>query len=473
MLSTTTVNVALPELVHDLKTGVGSVQWVTSGYLLAMCLVIPAAAWLQGRIGAARLWVAGLGLFLLGSAGCAVAWDVGSLVLARVVQGLGGGAIVPLLTTVLFQATPPRDRMRLASLVGLVTAIGPVLGPVLGGAVVEAGSWRWLFWLNVPLALVGLVAARHLPSDERPSSRRRFDVIGFVLLAPGLSLALVGLTTLPDRGNRQWSSVAALAGAFLVAGFVIWALRRPAAALVDLHVLRVRATWSASIALMLAGAVAHGAFVLLPLASQQRDARGALAAGLLLVPQGLGAMASRTPALWLVERRGARLVAVMGFALVAVSTYPFATIELSLWSGQAVTLLILRGLGLGMLVVPLLAMAFDGHEHGAVPHASVVVRMAQQFGGASGVAILVVAVVDSSGGDAGFAFAFLTLTGMAVTGIVASCALPGRDKPLVVTSLDDAAPRAIKRRQAGVETYHREPHGQPRWARRWGRRGGG
>src|SRR5689334_21540546 len=186
ILDSTIVSVALHELAADLHTGVGTIQWVSTAYLLALGVVIPTVGWLQGRLGAKRLWIAALALFLLGSVLCSLAWSAPSLIAFRVVQGLGGGAMIPLMTTMIMQTTPERDRGRMMSVVALPVAVGPILGPVIGGLILGIGDWRWLFLVNVPLCLIGLaLAARLIPAGE-PGRRGRLDLVGLALLSPAL-----------------------------------------------------------------------------------------------------------------------------------------------------------------------------------------------------------------------------------------------------------------------------------------------
>ena len=178
ILGTTTVSVALHELGTALGVGVDLLSWVTTAYLLALCTAIPVVGWLQGLLGARRLWIAALAVFLAGSLLCGAAWDAQALIVARVVQGLGGGVMMPLLTTILVQATPRSDRARVTSFVALTTALGPILGAVVGGLVLGVADWRWLFWGNVPLALTGLVLAWWLIPPDGPRRRTRLDVVG-------------------------------------------------------------------------------------------------------------------------------------------------------------------------------------------------------------------------------------------------------------------------------------------------------
>lgn len=438
ILDSTIVSVALHQLASDLHTDVATIQWVSTGYLLALGIVIPIVGWLQSRLGAKRLWIAGIAVFLLGSVLCAFAWDAGSLIGFRVLQGVGGGAMLPLMTTMIMQAAGGRDLGRLMSIVALPTAVGPILGPIIGGLILGAGDWRWLFLVNVPLCIAGIVLAVLLIPADEPGRRVKLDIVGLVLLSPALVGLLWGLSNVSGSGGfgRADVLVPLIGGGVLLLAFVLWALRRRGTALVDLQVLRSRPTWAATALLFLSGAALYGAMLLLPLYWQELRGTDALGAGLLLIPQGVGSLLSRTVAARLLERIGARWLTILGFALVGIATVPFAFAgaHTSIWWLMAT--LLVRGLGLGIVVIPLMTAAFVGLERAEIPHASIVTRIAQQVGGSVGVALLAVILASSatSSGSVttGFDIAFWWAVGFTALGVVLSFVLPGR-APATVT----------------------------------------
>ncbi|WP_426503231.1 DHA2 family efflux MFS transporter permease subunit [Dactylosporangium sp. McL0621] len=432
ILDSTIVSVALHQLGTDLDAGVGTVQWVSTAYLLALGVVIPVVGWLQSLIGAKRLWMAALTVFLLGSVLCSFAGDVYSLIAFRVVQGIGGGVMMPLLTTMVMQAAQGPDRARLMSTVALPAAVGPILGPVIGGLILGAGDWRWLFLVNVPLCLAGLLLAwRMIPADG-PGRRVRLDVVGLVLLSPSLVALLWGLSNVTRPGGFGRADVFApiAVGSVLLLAFVLWALRRRGAALVDLEVLRSRPTWAASALMFLSGASLYGAMLLLPLYWQELRGYEALGAGLLLIPQGVGSLLSRPAAARLLDRVSARAVAIVGFVLVGAGTVPFAFAGAHTATWPLLVTLFVRGLGMGMVMIPLMTAAFVGLEREQVPHASTVTRIAQQVGGSVGVALLAVILATSATrtGSLASAFdvAFWWTVGFTAVALVLSLLLPGR-----------------------------------------------
>lgn len=440
ILDTTIVSVGLHELGTSLHASVSTIQWISTAYLLAMFVTIPMTGWAQSRIGGKRLWIVALTTFVLGSVLCATAWSASSLIAFRAIQGLGGGVLMPLMTTLLMQAARGRNLGRLMASVSLPAALGPILGPVLGGLILHVLSWHWLFLINLPLGIVGLVlAVRLIPADE-PGRRVPLDVVGLLLASPGMVGVIYGLSQVGEAGGFGHARVLGplLVGLVLLAGFVWWALRRGTRALIDIGLLRHRALTMSTTLLFLTGTALYGAMLLLPLYWQQVRGEDALGAGLLLVPQGIGALASRTVAGRLTDSIGGRWVAVAGFSVLTIATIPFAlsTEHTSTW--WLMGTLLVRGFGLGAVIIPLMTGAFVGLEREEVPHASIITRVAQQIGGSFGTAVLAVILVSAVAGSAdlhdlagGFDVAFWWATGFTALAAVLSLLLPGRPRASV------------------------------------------
>jgi EmrB/QacA subfamily drug resistance transporter len=421
ILDTTIVSVALHELGGALDAPVDTIQWVSTAYLLAMFVSIPVSGWAQGRLGAKRLWLVALATFLTGSVLCACAWSVESLIAFRVVQGLGGGVMLPLMTTILMQAAGGRNLGRLIAAVSLPAALGPILGPVVGGLILGWLSWPWLFLVNLPFGLVGLyLAVRMLPADE-PGRRAPLDVVGLLLVCPGVVGVIYGLSNVGGAGGFGRADVLAplLAGLTLLAGFTTWALRAGDRALLDVRLLRHRPLATSTVLLFLTGAALYGAMLLLPLYWQAARGEDALGAGLLLIPQGVGALASRTIAGRLTDAVGGRWVAVVGFAVLAVATLPFAYADAATPTWWLLLALLVRGLGFGAVMIPLMALAYDGMARDEMPDASIFTRVSQQVGGSFGVAVLAVVLAG-----AGFDRAFWWSVGFTAIAAVLSLVIP-------------------------------------------------
>ena len=435
LFATTTVAVAMEPLAGILAIPLSTIQWISTGYLLALAVVIPIVPWAQQRLGGRRLWLSGLTVFLIASVLSAFAWDAPSLIAFRVLQGAAGGVLLPLMVTLVIQAAGGKSLARVMAVVSVPAVLGPILGPVIGGLVLDYLDWHWLFLVTVPFSLVGLIlAALYLPKDEatRPAP---LDIVGFVLMAAGLAAVLFGLSNASKDGGFLHPDVLvpAIGGTLAIGGFVWWTLRRPGRELVDLALLKHRPLASSTLLLFFSGVALYGAMLLIPLYFQQLRGMSPLTAGLLLIPQGVGSLASRTLAARLSETIGARWVVAVGFAIVALGTVPFltATEETSLALISA--FLLIRGIGLGAVTVPLMALAFEGLANDEVPHASVINRIGQQLGGSFGTAVLAVilqtAITAAAVPAMGFQVAFWWATGFTVAAVALSFLLPGGKAP--------------------------------------------
>jgi EmrB/QacA subfamily drug resistance transporter len=439
IFDTTIVSVALHTLVTQLHASVSTIQWVTTGYLLALGVAVPLSTWGLRRFGGKNLWLAALTVFLVGSIGSSLAWNVGSLIAWRVVQGAGGGIMFPLLTTLIMQAAAGKALGRTVTVVALPALLGPILGPLIGGAILTHFSWRYMFWVNVPFCVAGLaLAARFLPADKPAPGvpRPRLDLPGLALLTPGLAALILGLSNAGSAAGFAHPDVIVPLGlgAALSAAFTAYALRlsgkrgtRPP--LVDVSVLGRRPVASASAVLFFSGFSLYGAMLLLPLYYQQVRGDSALTAGLMLVPQGVGSLLSRGLAGRLTDRIGARPVAVAGFALVGAGTVPFALAGPNPNDWLLALCLVVRGFGLGAVTITVMASAFLGLDREQIAHSSVVTRTAQQVGGSFGTAVLAVilsnAIATHHGNQAaGFDQAFWWAAGFSAVAVLLSLWLP-------------------------------------------------
>src|SRR3954451_10270176 len=193
ILDTTVVNVAINTLARDFNTELSTIQWIVTGYTLALATVIPITGWAADRFGTKRLYMLSIGLFVAGSALSGAAWSAESLILFRILQGLGGGMLMPCGMTILTRAAGPQRVGRVMAIMGVPMLLGPILGPILGGWLVDDVSWRWIFFINLPIGAFALfLSLRVLPKDE-PQPSERLDVLGLVLLSPGLALMIYGL----------------------------------------------------------------------------------------------------------------------------------------------------------------------------------------------------------------------------------------------------------------------------------------
>jgi len=392
VFDTTIVNVALDTLVRDLHVGVATVQWVTTGYLLALGMAVPVTGWLVDRWGGKRIWLTALTVFLLGSIGASLAVDAPTLIACRVVQGVGGGLMLPVLTTLLVQAAGGRMLGSVIALVSFPVLLGPILGPLAGGLIVQHLSWRWMFWVNVPFCLAGLILAWRMMPPLPGTGRARLDGIGLALASPGIAAVVFGLARVGVEGGFAHTSVVVplIAGVALLAAFTVRARQRGGSALVDVRLFRVRSFRAATSLLFLSGFALYGGMLLVPLYFQQVRGSTAFGAGLFIAAQGIGVLGSRTLAGTLTDRIGARWVTLTGLLVTAAATVPFALATTGTPQWWLVITLVVRGLGLGAVTIPVMAAAYVGLAKDEIPHASIITRIAQQIGGSFGTAVLAV-----------------------------------------------------------------------------------
>ena len=439
IFDSTIMSIALATLAKDLDVPVSTIQWVTTAYLLALGVAIPIVGWAQARIGGKRLWMIALTVFLVASIACSLAWDAPSLIAFRVVQGLGGGLMMPLMATLAIQQVPSGAGLgRLMAMVSLPAALGPILGPTIGGLILNWFDWRWIFWVNVPFCVVGLALAwRFLPADP-PRGRPVLDWVGLILISPALVGILYGLSNVSQDGGFSRADVwFPLGGGIVLMAAFVWAqLRRTTHGLIDLQLLRRRPVAASSAVLFLSGASLYGAMLLLPLYFQMVRGTDALTAALLLIPQGVGALLSRTLAGRLTDSLGARTVAIAGFLIMGLATVPFALSDGTTNELWLAAVLLVRGFGMGAVMIPVMSVAFVGLERDEVPHASIITRLAQQIGGAFGTAILAVILESANDGAgsiaelaSGFDTAFWWAVGFTVVAIAVCFTLPAAATP--------------------------------------------
>ena len=435
VFDTTILSVAIPTLSEDFNAPLNSIQWVVTGYLLAMFAVIPITGWAQRRFGGKHLWIGAVTLFTLGSLLCGFAWDATSLIAFRVLQGLGGGVIIPLMATIIMQAAGGRAPGRIMAIVGLPMALGPILGPVLGGIILHFVDWSWLFWVNIPLGVLGIVmAVRMIPSDA-PTDRPMLDVLGLALSTLGVVGLIYGLSNVAGDGGFGHADVLApgIVGLGLVVGYIFYALRKGDDALIDLALLKHRPLAMSTLLMFLAGTAMYAAMFMLPLFYQQLRGSDVLATGLLLIPQGVGALATRSIAGRLTDSIGPRWVVLAGFAIMTAATVPFAFADQATSGFFLGAILFARGLGIGAVFMPLMATAYVGLDHHEIPHASIVTRVAQQIGGSFSIAVVAVVlqsqvadVTSAAGAATAFNHTFWWVVAFMAVGLVAAPFLPGK-----------------------------------------------
>ncbi|MDN3055923.1 MULTISPECIES: MDR family MFS transporter [Streptomyces] len=391
MLDTTIVSVAIDGLSREFDTDISTIQWASTGYLLALSAVIPLTGWAVERFGARTMWLFSLTAFLAGSALCGAAWSVGSLIAFRVLQGIGGGMITPVMQTILVRAAGPQRIGRIMSIVAVPGHLSPIVGPLVGGAIIDSVSWRWIFYVNVPICAIALLLAwRGVPRDTRNDTAARLDVLGLALLSPGLAAIIYGLsqTSRPEGFGATPVVVSLALGAVLLAAFAAHALRTRITPVLDLRLFRHRSFTAATLLMFLGGMSVFGAMLLMPLYYQQVRDKSALDAGLLLAPQSIGTIIALTYVGKLTDRIGSRPIVLTGVAIGVAGTLAYTQVQpdTSVWLLSAS--LLIWGIGIAASMVPIMSAAYQGLEPAAIPRATSAISVIQRLGGSFGTAVL-------------------------------------------------------------------------------------
>ncbi len=389
ILDTTVVNVAVDTLATRFHTTLPTIQWVATGYTLALATVIPLSGWAADRFGTKRLYMGSIAMFVLGSCLSGLAWSSTTIILFRVLQGLGGGMIMPAGMTILTRAAGPQRLGRVMAIMGVPMLLGPILGPILGGWLVTDVSWRWIFFINLPIGIAALLLAfRVLPRDIAQHSQR-LDVVDLLLVSPGLALMIYGLAESSSSGGFDSSKVLIplFAGILLLCVFV-WHALRASDPLIDLRLFKNRAFATSSMSLILMCISVFGAFLLLPLYFQSVRGVSPLMAGVLLAPQGLGSMITMPIAGQLSDRTGSGRIVPFGLITVVASVAWLTQIGAhTSWAAICIDLFVF-GLGMGFAMMPIYTGALQSIKAAAAARASTVLNILQQTGASIGTAVM-------------------------------------------------------------------------------------
>ena len=398
ILDTTIVNVALRTLGHDLHSSISQIQWVVTGYLLSLAAVIPVTGWAARRYGARRVYMTSLVLFTAGSALCAVASSTTTLVLFRVLQGVGGGMIMPVGQLIMAQVAGPRRMGRVMGIVSMPAMLAPILGPVLGGAILQSLHWSWIFLVNLPVGLVAFIAAWRIIPHTESGEAGRLDVVGLALLSTASSSLVYGLSQLGANSSLTapivvWPTVAGI----VLAGVFCWHALRVERPLLDVRLYANRVFGAASLTTFGLGAALFGAMILVPYYYQEVRHESVIATGLLTGPQGLGMLLVMPLSGRLSERFGGGRVALFGVSILALGTIPLAFVSTSTSIVSISLVLVLRGIGIGFSFMPAMTAAFASLRHEQLSDATPQLNVLQRIGGAIGTAVLAVVLQRASG----------------------------------------------------------------------------
>jgi len=391
ILDTTIVNVALHTLRHDLHSTIAQVQWVITGYLLSLAAVIPVTGWAARRFGAKRVYMTSLVLFTGGSALCAVAASTTMLVLFRVLQGVGGGMLMPIGQLIMAQVAGPKRMGRVMGIVAMPAMLAPILGPVLGGAILQYLHWSWIFLVNVPIGVFAFVLGWRMLPHTDSGHAGRLDVLGLALMSSASTALVYGLSELATNSDLAaplvvWPVVAGV----VLAGVFCWHALRVEHPLLDVRLYANRVFAAASLTTFGLGAALFGAMILVPLYYQEVRHESVIVTGLLTGPQGIGMLLVMPLAGRLSDRFGGGRVALAGVSVLSLATVPLAFIGAGTSIVSISLVLVLRGVGIGFSFMPAMTAAFASLRPAQLPDATPQLNVLQRIGGAIGTAVLAV-----------------------------------------------------------------------------------
>jgi EmrB/QacA subfamily drug resistance transporter len=391
VLDTMVVNVALDSLSRKLHTDIETIQWVVTSYLLALAATVPISAWAAQRLGVKKLYLLSLLIFTLGSALCGLAWSAGSLIAFRVLQGVGGGMIVPVGQMIIVRAAGKENLGRVMGVLSTPTILAPIFGPTLGGLLLQAFGWQWIFLINVPVGIVALILGqRILPTDE-PQAAGKLDVVGFLLAGFGTVALIYGLAETASKGDllRIGSGGAVLAGVVLLVAFVRESLRS-SAPLLDLTIFRNRTYTAVTLTALASSAAMFAAMIITPLYFQVVRGQDATRTGLLVAPVSIGVALVISHAGRASDRYGGGLVSVIGLVVGTLSLVPFIAFDEHTPYVLTILVNVWRGIGFGALGTPMFAVAFAALGPKHTPDVSAQMNIVMRLGGSLGTAVATV-----------------------------------------------------------------------------------
>ncbi|MDH6132404.1 EmrB/QacA subfamily drug resistance transporter [Kitasatospora sp. MAA4] len=450
LLDETIVNVGLKTLTAEFNSPLSTIQWVTGGYLLAVAVAAPFAGWAVDRFGGRTMWLVAVSVFVLGSLLSGLSWSPGSLIVFRVLQGLGGGMIVPVVQSVLAAAAGPSRVAKAMGLISIPLTLGPILGPIVGGALIDSISWRWMFLINLPIGLIALLlAVRTLPAERPSRTSEPLDLLGLALLSPGFAALVFGLTTAGHDGDFGAPKVivAFVLGAALLVGYVVHALRTREVPLIDLRMFSKRGFTMAVITMFFVGAVANTLLFLTPLYYQESRGFSALHAGLLLIPSGFLGAAGAITSGKTAAKVTARFTSTVGMLITILGTLALSQVGPA--SNQAWLCVVfgVTGFGIGLTAPGTMAYMYQvvGPANGA--RATSALFIFNQIGGSLGIALIAVTLQNRLTGTVGspagaFGTTYWVIIGFGAVAALAALLLPVAFRAAAPTggALQESAP---------------------------------
>ena len=393
MLDTTIVNIAVNDITKMFSTNLAVAQWIVTGYTLALGIAVPFSGWLMKKYDGKKIFMGALGLFLAASLLCGLAWDMPSLIAFRVLQGFASGLMIPTLTALVVQIAGNENIGSLMSIVGIPIVFAPIIGPVIGGLILQYLSWHWLFFVNLPIGVIVLLLMQwKLPKFEAIDKSAKMDWPGVLLLALISTMFILGVTEGREPDFRTTSILAFAVGVVSLIAYLVYAWKKNDQALIPLSLFKSKNFSASFVSLFLAGFATNGPMLLLPMFFQNVKGLSVIESALWLVPQGIGMLVARPLVGKLTDQFGARLVVLPSIVISLLGTLPFVYFDSGTLNWMIWMVLFIRGIGIGGITVPVMSDSYVGLEKLLIPAASVATRITQNIGAAFGSAILATVV---------------------------------------------------------------------------------
>lgn len=392
VLDTSVANVALPHIAGNLSATPEEATWVLTSYLISNAIVLPATSWISTYIGRKKFLIICIVLFTFASALCGAAPNLALLIIARILQGIGGGALQPIAQAVLLESFPPAKRGAAMALYGMGVVVAPIIGPTLGGWITDNYSWRWIFYINLPIGAIAAFMANTFVEDPpyiKDQKPGRIDYIGFSLMALGLSALELTL----DLGQqRDWFSSPVIVFTTVMSvisllTFIAWELYVDEP-IVNLRVFLNRNFAVGTILIASVGVVLYGSTALLPLFLQTLLGYPAVESGMAVSPRGIGSVVSMLVVGRLIGKVDSRYLIMFGFAVLGYSTYMFTGINLYISQSNVAIPMIISGFGMGFVFVPLTTLTMGTLSNTEIGNASGIYNLMRNTGGSLGIAAM-------------------------------------------------------------------------------------
>jgi EmrB/QacA subfamily drug resistance transporter len=448
ILDTTIVNVALPTLAKQFEVPVASSEWVVTGYLLSLAVWIPASGWIGDRFGTKRIFLLALGIFTGASVLCGLAQSLPELIAFRLVQGVGGGMLTPIGLAMLYRAFPPERRAAASKVLIIPTALAPASGPIIGGLLIDQLSWRWVFFVNLPIGIGAFIFGALMLREYREPTASRFDLPGFALAAAGLTMLMYALSEGPTDG---WTSAAvvgmALGGAICITALVVVELRstRP---MLQLRLFANRLFATTNLVSAFASAAFLGTLFIVPIMLQDARGASALESGLTTFPEAIGVLSVSQIAARLYPKVGPSRLMTTGLVAMTAVMVTFSRVDGATNEWLIRLLMYCLGASYSFMLISLQASSFAGISHADTARASALYNTQRQVASALGVAILASALAAflpdgaASGAQTFAAYHKVFLVGAVIAGVgaFATRLVPDADARATMVRRVSAAP---------------------------------